>query len=74
MVVEVEDMLVELVDVLERDGVGDDETAAIESRNIFMFMLPGNPDKRLGLNPERPAVRDEDGNPKLALEVGVEFM
>lgn len=67
-------MLVEAVDVLETEGLDAEETAAIESKNIFMFMLFENPESRFWLNPDSPAVREEDGKPKLALDVGVEFM
>lgn len=56
---------------VEEEELGEDETAAIESKNIFMLF--GKPDRRLGLKPVRLEVREEDGKPKLEPDVGVEF-
>ena len=75
-VVDVDAPLVAAVDIFEDDDDDElcvDETAAIESRNIFMFMLFEKLDRRLGLKPARPGVSDEDGKPKLVPDVGVEF-
>lgn len=72
-VVEVDALLTDDVDVFDDEELGAEETAAIESKNIFMFMLLGNADRRLGLKPARPEFRDEGGKPKLVPDVGVEF-
>lgn len=63
------------VDVFDEDEeFVAEETAAIESKNIFMLTLFWKLDSRLGLKPAaRLEVRDEDGNPKFAPDVGVEL-
>lgn len=59
----------EAEDAEETEGL---ETAAIESKNIFMFMFPGKPDRKFGLSPAKPEANEVAGNPKPALDVGTD--